>query len=80
MGVGLHLNQAAFRNPNGFQVFSRPFYKTKGHRWILLLKLSTYGRKIEQKAWGLVKEKKIKKREAENQADRANEAPTEPGT
>lgn len=64
---GWHLNQAAFRSPNGFQVFSRPLYKTKGYRWIKK-NLSKYGRKIVQKpeVWW---KKKIKNRAAENQAD-----------
>ena len=68
---GWHLNQAVSTNLNGFQVFSRSFYKTKGQRWIFK-NSSTYGRKIVQESWGLVIEKGKKKnqnRDSENQAD-----------
>lgn len=75
---GQGLNQVAFRSPNGFQVFSRLFYKTKRHRWIKK-NSSTYGRKIGSKAWGLVKERN---QEQSSRTEvcalmRANEAPTE---
>jgi len=61
-GGGWHLNQAVSTSLNGFQVFSRSFYKTKGQRWILK-NLSTYGRKTVQESWGLVKEKEKKNQE-----------------
>lgn len=70
-GGGWHLNQAISTSLNGFQIFSRSFYKTKGQRWIFK-NLSTCGRKTVQESWGLVTEKekkKIKNRDAENRAD-----------